>query len=190
MLKNTFTIISKEDEKRLIAGCKARDRSCQSELYNLFGTKMMILCLRYSKDKEEAEEIIQDGFIRVFRCIDQFKSEGSFEGWIKKIMIHCCLRRYRDQLHLHPVVSLEVVNIDQYEEEDITAYLTSKELLTLIQILPPAARLVFNLFVFDGLKHRQIAELLNISEGTSKSNLSDARAILKKYIYQNYQIAQ
>jgi RNA polymerase sigma-70 factor (ECF subfamily) len=190
MLRTKVTDISPEDEKRLVYGCKARDRSCQSELYGLFGFRMMVVCLRYAKNKEEAEEILQDGFMRAFRCIDQFKWEGSFEGWVRRIMINCSLRKYRSQIHLYPVLYLEEFPTEPMEDEDITANLTSKELIKLVQQLPPACRMVFNLFVFEGMKHRQIAALLNISEGTSKSNLSDARAILKKSIYRNYEIAK
>lgn len=183
-------LIHQTEEERIIAGCLARDRTCQAQLYEFYSPKMIIVCYRYAKNKEEAEEILQDGFILVFRCISQFKNEGSFEGWIKRIMINCSLRWYRNQLHLHPVVSLEGSDIDKAGGEEIIMSLAAKELLGLVQRLPAACRIVFNLFVIEGMKHREIAALLNISEGTCKSNLSDAREILKKSIHHIYKIAK
>jgi len=151
---------------------------------------MMIVCLRYAKSKEEAEETLQNGFIRVFKFIEQFNHAGSLEGWIRKIMVNCALQKLRDNLHLKLVVSLETRGCDLSYDSDITKQLDGKDLLRLVQTLPPAYRAVFNLFVFEGLKHREIAELLHISEGTSKSNLSDARNILRQKISRSLKVAK
>jgi RNA polymerase sigma-70 factor, ECF subfamily len=140
---------------------------------------MMIVCLRYSKNQEEAEEILQDGFLRVFKYISQFKNEGSLEGWIRKIMVNCALQKLRNQVNLRPVISL---NTQAYEEEykdSIIENINGKEMLQMVQALSPAYRLVFNLHFFEGYKHREIAELLGIEEGTSKSNLAQAKRNLQ-----------
>lgn len=167
-------------EHLLIKGCLAGDRTCQTRLYDLFAPVMFGVCLRYARNREEAEEILQEGFLRVFAYISTFKGSGSFEGWIRKIMVNAALFRYRNKSALQPVIRLNVCDYDVADEINIAAGLDAKELLLLVQTLPAGYRMVFNLHVFEGYKHREIAEALGISEGTSKSNLSDARAYLQK----------
>lgn len=144
--------------------------------------KMFVVCLRYSKNREEAEEVLQEGFMKVFEFIHQYKFAGSFEGWMRKIMVNCALQKFRTKGSLRPVIDIDENAADHAANEDILGRIGTKELLNMVQQLPPAYRMVFNLSVFEGMKHREIAELLNISEGTSKSNLSDARAILQKAV--------
>jgi RNA polymerase sigma factor (sigma-70 family) len=182
--------ISPDKESVLIAGCMAGDRNSQSLLYDLYAPKMMILCLRYAKNREEAEEMLQNGFVRVFKYLGQFKHEGSFEGWIRKIMVNCALQKLKNNLHLKPVVSLETRDYDLSYGNNILEQINGKELLKLVQTLSPAYRTVFNLYVFEGMKHREIAELLQISEGTSKSNLFDARNILQKKVATSLKVAK
>ena len=169
-------------EQLIIKGCFAGNRSSQSKLYDLYAPKMLVVCMRYAKCREEAEEILQEGFYRVFKYIHQFKNSGSFEGWIRRIMINAALQRYKTKAHLHPVIDIDLANRDLPDSTDIFSNLTAKELIRLVQSLPTAYRLIFNLYVFEGFKHREIAKMLGISEGTSKSNLSDARAILQKVL--------
>jgi RNA polymerase sigma-70 factor (ECF subfamily) len=151
---------------------------------------MFVVCLRYSKNKEEAEEIVQEGFMKVFSFLHQFRSEGSFEGWIKKIMVNCALQRYRSKPQMHAIVDIESSEVEQISNEDILSKLGVKELLNMVQMLPPAYRMVFNLYVFEGMKHKEIAELLGIAEGTSKSNLSDARTLLQKAVNKSLQVSK
>ena len=143
---------------------------------------MLPLCLRYANDRNEAEEILQEGFIKVFTHIAQFRNQGSFEGWVRRIIVNAALQRYRDKLRLYPVVTLREESHEKTVNEETYARLGYKDLMALVQNLPPAYRLVFNLYVFEGMKHREIASALGISEGTSKSNLYDARLILQKEI--------
>ncbi len=138
--------------------------------------------MRYAKNREEAEEILHEGFLRVFTYIKKFKGIGSFEGWIRKIMVNCALLRYRNKSHLHAVIQLDGDRSGATAEPDIISKLGAKELLLLVQSLPAGYRLVFNLYVFEGYKHREIAEALGITEGTSKSNLSDARCNTSKSV--------
>jgi len=144
---------------------------------------MYNVCLRFSRSGHEAEEILQEGFIKVFSALHQYRDEGSFEGWVRKIMVNTALQRYRKRASMHAVVSLDLTEeLPVPEDEDVVTRLTAKELLGMVQELPPAYRMVFNLYVFEGYQHKEIASLLSISEGTSKSNLHDARRWLRDKI--------
>ena len=169
-----------DSEQLIIKGCMAGERAFQTKLYDCYAPAMLGVCMRYAKNREEAEEILHEGFLRVFTYIKKFRGEGSFEGWMRKIMVNCALLRYKNKIHLNPVIQFENSGYESSNEPSIFSNLETKELLVLVQNLPAGYRMVFNLFVFDGYKHREIAEALGISEGTSKSNLSDARAILQK----------
>lgn len=167
-------------EHLLIKGCIAGDRACQAKLYDLYAPQMLGVCMRYSKNREEAEEGLSEGFLRVFTYIKKFRGEGSFEGWIRRIMVNCALSRYRKKSQLQPVIRLDISGYDSAGDIDIASNMDAKELISLVQSLPAGYRMVFNLHVFEGYKHREIAEALGISEGTSKSNLADARTWLQK----------
>lgn len=180
-----------QETRNLIEGCLKEDRHSQNSLYELLSKKMFIVCLRYSKNREEAEEILQEGFMKIFQFIHQYNNTGSFEGWASKIMVNCALQRYRSKKHLHAVVSIDSVQEDNMiSEENAISKIGTKELLSMVQKLSPVYRMVFNLYVFEGFKHKEIAKLLNISEGTSKSNLSDARALLQKAVNNSLQSSQ
>jgi len=143
---------------------------------------MLTVCNRYAKTKEDAEETLQEGFYQVFKHIRQFKFKGSFEGWIRKIIVNTSIARFRSRANMHPVISLNLFENDFEDKSDIYSCLNVKEMIQMIQALPTSCRIVFNLFVFEGYKHREIADLLGISEGTSKSNLYDARILLQKQL--------
>jgi RNA polymerase sigma-70 factor (ECF subfamily) len=165
--------------KKLIQRCKRRDIKAQSEIYHLFAGKMFGLCLKYSRNKQEAEDNLQDAFITIFDKIDQFKYRGSFEGWMKRIVINTTLQTYRQKNVLNLVEKNLPDEVEvEIDEEDISL----DYLLKIIQELPERYRMVFNLYVLDGYSHKEIADLLGIAEGTSKSNLSRARLILKEKI--------
>ena len=178
------------DLQILIEGCLARDRASQRKVYEIFSPAMMGLCIRYAKNREEAEEILQDGFLQTFKHIGQFKNSGSFEGWLRKIMINSALQRYRSQASLLRLIPVKEEHSLTYSEAGPEDKMNEKDLIRLIHTLPPAYRLVFNLHVFEGMKHREIAQLLNISEGTSKSNLFDARNFLKKHLVPELKLAK
>jgi RNA polymerase sigma factor (sigma-70 family) len=179
-----------EQLEQLIEGCLNGDRQSQNRLYAILMPKMFGVCLRYSKSRDEAEEVLQEGFIRVFEFIHQYNFAGYFEGWVRKIMVNCALQKFRSKRHLHAVVNIEDTRAEPVSNEEILSKLGTKELLEMVQQLSPAYRMVFNLYVFEGMKHREIAEHLGISEGTSKSNLSDARAFLQKAVHRSIQSAK
>lgn len=177
-----------EETRQLIKSCLDEDRNAQRNLYELFAPKMFGVCLRYARNREEAEDIMQEGFIQVFKSLHNFKFSGSFEGWVRKIMVYCAIAKYRGKSKLHSVL-IETEDIAASDNEEILSRLGKKELLKMVQDLPPAYRMVFNLYVFDGLKHREIAQELGISEGTSKSNLHDAKVILQRAVNESMKIA-
>jgi RNA polymerase sigma factor (sigma-70 family) len=169
-------------ETNLIKDCIKGERQAQSTLYAMYVPKMFVVCLRYSRSREEAEEILQEGFLKVFQFLHQFRHEGSLEGWIRKIMVNAALQRLRNKSRLTPVVNIELYKEELAWQDTIESDMSSKEFLKLVMGLPPAYKSVFNLYVFEGYKHREIAEILGISEGTSKSNLYDARIYLQKQL--------
>ena len=165
--------------KKLIKKCKLKDNKAQSEIYQLYAGKLFALCLKYSKNYQEAQDNLQNGFITIFDKIEQYNFKGSFEGWLKRIVINTTLQTYREK----NVLNLITEEIPEEVEIEIDEDQVSLELLLkLIQELPNRYRLVFNLYVLDEYSHREIAKMLSISEGTSKSNLSRARGILRDKI--------
>lgn len=188
LLHKAFTI-QPDNQSQLIAGCLAGNRATQAELYHLFAPKMMIVCMRYSQNVQEAEEILHDGFIRVFKFLGQFSQKGCFEGWIRKIMVNCALQKIRSQMNVKPVIPFNAEAYELADKDDVIGQISGKEMLKLVQALSPAYRIVFNLYHFEGLKHREIAVLLKIEVGTSKSNLAQAKRILQNAVMQNLKTA-
>lgn len=167
---------------QLIENCKINDTKAQGELYKLFSSKLFSICLKYSKNYAEAEDNLQDAFLTIFNKIEQFKNKGSFEGWLKRITINTVLQKYRSEK------VFDIVNEDNVEDTEIEIdedHISIDYLLQIIQELPDRYRLVFNLYVLDGYSHKDIANMLEINIGTSKSNLARARQILKQTI-ENY----
>jgi len=165
--------------KKLINKCKQKDIKAQSEIYQLYAGKLFALSLKYSKNYQEAQDNLQNGFITIFDKIEQYNFKGSFEGWLKRIVINTVLQTYREKNVLN-LITEEVTDEVEIEVDDEQVSL--EFLLKLIQELPNRYRLVFNLYVLDEYSHREIANMLSISEGTSKSNLSRARVILRDKI--------
>ena len=172
----------------IISGCVKGDSKCQQIVYEKFYGKMLGVCMRYSKDREDARDILQDGFLKVFTNIKSYSGSGSFEGWIRKIMINTALDSIRKSKKLIQYAedpstlptgqagSLRVTT----EEENENINVSTEEIMKAVQQLPIAYRTVFNLYVVDGFSHQEIAEQLGINIGTSKSNLSKAKMNLKK----------
>jgi RNA polymerase sigma-70 factor, ECF subfamily len=151
------------------------------KIYQELSPKMYGVCLRYASDKDEAKDILQESFIKIYHQLKTFRGDGSFEGWARKIVVNTALEYFRTKTKYQNVPLHDFEEVFEIEnDDDILSDLSFQEMLLLVQELPPTYRLVFNLYVFEGLKHREIAQELGILEGTSKSNLSDARRILQK----------
>ncbi len=176
---------SLEGIDKIVKGCIAGNIKYQEKLYKLFSRKMFAVCLRYAKDYTEAEDVLHDGFIKIFEKINQFKFKGSFEGWIRRIMVNTALDKYRKQNLLYPVDDINEYS-ENFNYDDIISNITSKDLLKLIQELSPKYRMVFVSYAIEGYSHKEISEMLGISIGTSKSNLSRARKILQDKINKYY----
>lgn len=165
---------------QLINDCKNNDAKAQEQIYKLFAPKFFGVCLKYSTNYAEAEDNLQDGFILIFKKIEQFNFKGSFEGWAKRVMINNALQKYRTQVRFLEVVNdnLTAEEIPDIDDEEVSL----DYLMQIIQELPDRYRMVFNLYVLDGYSHKEIAEMLEITTGTTKSNLARARMILKEKI--------
>jgi RNA polymerase sigma factor (sigma-70 family) len=162
----------------LIQGCLEKNTKSQEQLYQIYAAKLFSVCLKYSRSYAEAQDNLQDGFLIIFDKIEQYKFTGSFDGWAKRIMINHVLQQYRK------TTFLELVNdvVDESEVEIDDDNISLDFLLKIVQELPDRYRLVFNLYVLDDYSHKEIAEMLGISIGTSKSNLARAKMILKDKI--------
>mgnify|MGYP000513018054 CR=1 FL=1 len=165
----------------LIQKCKQQDVAAQGQLYQQYSGVLFSICLRYSPNYTEAEDNLQDAFITIFEKIGQFKDKGSFEGWMKRVTVNTVLQKYRRQRVFN---IKEEATIEQPDDEDVVieSEVPLAYLLKIIQELPDRYRLVFSMYVLDGYAHKEIAEMLGISDGTSKSNLARARGILKTKI--------
>jgi RNA polymerase sigma factor (sigma-70 family) len=166
------------NEQELIEGCKKAERGFQKALYDRYCRKMMVVCLRYSKTTAEAEDILQEAFVKVFNGIKNFRQESKLETWITRIVVNTALNVQRKKLYLFPMV--DVNEIDIQEDEVSLSGMNFTQLLEIIQSLPQGCQIVFNLFAIEGYNHKEIGELLGISEGTSKSQYARARMLLQE----------
>jgi RNA polymerase sigma-70 factor (ECF subfamily) len=170
--------LKKQNLEQIIKDCNKGKSKAQEKLYNLFAPKLLGVCLRYSNNMDDAEDTLQDGFIKIFQNISSYQSKGSFEGWMRRIMVNTALEKYRKMKNLR--IADEAEQIEDLEEDyDVPSDIPLDILLQMIQELPDRYQMVFNLYVLDGYTHNEIAEVMNISSGTSKSNLARGRAILK-----------
>jgi RNA polymerase sigma-70 factor (ECF subfamily) len=170
-----------ENLEQLINDCKAGRRTAQAKLYELYAPTLFGVCLRYSRDETEAEDTLHEGFITIFNKIGQYAFKGSFEGWMKRIVVNISLEKCRTRFRMTTVEDISIYESSSINE-DAYAELNANQLLGMIRSLSPRYQAVFNLYAVDGYTHKEIAEMLGIDEGTSKSNLSRARKILQDKI--------
>ena len=169
------------DFKDVIRESIRGNRAAQRILYDTLAGKMYGVCLRYVRDETEAKDVLQDGFVKIFQNLEQFRFQGSFEGWVRRIMVNTALERFRKEDR--QTSSIEEVDFQDLSGSDnVLSDLSAQELLQMIRELSPQYRVVFNLYAIEGYSHKEISQMLNISEGTSKSNLSRARSILQERI--------
>ncbi|MHA7130819.1 RNA polymerase sigma factor [Algoriphagus namhaensis] len=177
-----FNSTNFSDEVGLIKGCIKGDRLAQRHLYETYSGKFLAICLRYLKDREHAEDVMIEGFMRIFDKLSQYEGKGSFEGWMKRIMVTQALMKLRSNKHLMMEVHVESDASFPDNHHYETNHLEAEELMNLIHELPLGYRTVFNLYAIEGYSHKEIAELLGITESTSKSQLNRARNVLKDQI--------
>jgi len=171
------------NEADLIKGCLNGDSKMQEELYKRFAPKMYAVCLRYSNNAENAQDLLQEGFIKIFRNLSRFRGDGSFEGWIRRIFVNTSIEYFRKKTNLFSITEKEDLVV---EDSSLNALdrLAEKDIILLVQELSPGYRTVFNLYAIEGYSHKEIGTMLNINEGTSKSQLARAKSILKKKVEQ------
>lgn len=172
------------DERQLLRDCLDGNVQAQKRLYDLFARKMFGLCLRYAPDRNMAEDFLQEGFIKVFTKLGSFRFQGSLEGWIRRIMVNTCLEMLRRNDVMKHSVELDAAVVMADEDEALPAQVDPQVLMTHIRQMPAGFRAVFNLFAIDDYSHREISQMLGISEGTSKSQYARARMWLQKRLVQ------
>ncbi len=168
------------NEKALIEGCRKENPASQKMLYDAFAPKMLVVSMRYSKSQQEAEDILQEAFLKVFKHIKDFKGDSSLFYWIKRIVVNTALNSQRSKLYLFPMV--DVTSLNHVDEKMDIKGLAWQDLLNMIQELPMGCQVIFNLYAIEGYSHKEIADKLNISEGTSKSQYARARALMREKI--------
>ena len=173
-------------EKKLIELLKKNSESAFVELYNKYSPVLFGICLRYAKERTEAEDILQESFIKIYENIQSFKEKGSLEGWLKRIVVNVSINHYRKRIKESTVSTDEDIKYEDIIPENVFSELTNKELIGLIQRLPEGYRMVFNLYAIEGFKHNEIAELLGYTESTSKTQLMKAKKILQQYVFKLY----
>ncbi len=166
-------------EDELIEGCREGNRKTQQALYDQYCKAMYVICLRYSKSELEAEDILQEAFIKVFNSIEKFQRASTLGYWIKRIVINTALNYQRSKLYLYPMVDADELKNNKAEELTLSNFHYT-ELLQMIQELPSGSQVIFNLYAIEGYKHHEIADMLNISEGTSKSQYARAKKLLQE----------
>ncbi|MFK7809502.1 MAG: RNA polymerase sigma factor [Saprospiraceae bacterium] len=183
--------VSKTDsvtELEIIKGCIRNDRQCQRALFDRYSGLMLSVCRRYTRHEMEAEDILQDALIKVFKNIEKFKFEGSFEGWVRRIVVNTALKNYKKSS-----VQKEQIGLESYQEGSMepkaVANLGEEELMNLIGQLPDGYRVVFNLYVVEGYSHKEIAEMLQVKESTSRSQLVKARRMLQEMLIKRNKIS-
>ena len=169
------------ENKELVEACVKGDRLAQKELYNLFANRMYVICLRYTKSQQEAEDVLQDSFIKVFKHLKGYRGESRLDYWIKRIVVNTALNSQRKKLYMYPMVDIDDVKND-FDHNRVLSSFQLEELLAMIRELPTGCQTVFNLFAIEGYSHKEIAEMLNVSEGTSKSQFARARKLLQEKI--------
>ncbi len=178
-------------DTELIKGCIKGDGYCQKALFNRYASPLLGVCQRYARNKEDAEDILQDSFIKIFGKLEQFKAEGSFEGWMRRVVVNTALKKYTVSRYTKEISVEQVFEVEGAANTESTSFshLSEKDLLVIINNLPDGYRLIFNLYVIEGYQHDEIANMLGIQASTSRSQLVKARQLLQREILQSQKIA-
>ena len=166
-------------EEALLKGCLTNDAAAQRELYNKYSSKMLSVCYRYAHNREDAEDMLQEGFIKVFLQAHTFENRGAFEGWIRRIIVHTCINILKKNKKFNESVDIIHANGLQVREDTVPAIIQAKQVVECIRMLPIGYRTVLNLYAVEGFSHREIAGLLDIEESTSRSQYTRAKAMLE-----------
>jgi len=166
-------------EEALLKGCLKNDPSAQRELYNKYSAKMLAVCYRYAHNREDAEDMLQEGFIKVFLQIHTFENRGAFEGWIRRIIVHTCINILKKNKKFNESVDLIHATSLHVKEESVSSIVQAKQVVECIRLLPLGYRTVLNLYAVEGFSHREIAQMLEVEESTSRSQYTRAKTMLE-----------
>ena len=166
-------------EEAILKGCLQNDPAAQKELYNRYSSKMLSVCYRFAHNREDAEDMLQEGFIKVFSQMHTFENRGAFEGWIRRIIVHTCINILKKNKRFNEMVDIIHANSVQVREESVPSIIQAKQVVECIRMLPLGYRTVLNLYAIEGYNHREIANLLDIEESTSRSQYTRAKAMLE-----------
>jgi RNA polymerase sigma factor (sigma-70 family) len=166
-------------EEAMLQGCIKNDASAQQELYHRYSPKMLSVCYRYAKNREDAEDMLQEGFIKVFMQIRQFQNRGALEGWVRKIMVHTCINSLKKNKKFTESVDIIYANSISVREDAIPSILQAKQVVECIRLLPMGYKTVLNLYAIEGYSHKEIGDMLDIEESTSRSQYTRAKAMLE-----------
>jgi RNA polymerase sigma factor (sigma-70 family) len=169
-------------DKELLEGCLRKERMYQEMLYRKYSRKMYAICQAYARDKDMAQDILQDSFVKIFLKINTYTHQNSLEGWIRRVVTNTAIDYFRQSRRLNNFIELVEEHNQQVSEDNITKAINVEEILYFLRKLPEGARVIFNLYAIEGYTHKEIADRLSISEGTSKSQYSRARGILQSYL--------
>lgn len=177
-------------EEAILEGCLRNQPAAQQALYQQYSPKMLAVCYRFAKNREDAEDMLQEGFIRVFTQIHQFQQKGSFEGWIRRIIVHTCINHLKK--HKRFKESLDIIHASNVpiREDSVPSIIQAKQVIECIRLLPIGYRTVLNLFAIEGYSHREIAQMLDIEESTSRSQYTRAKAMLEQILIEKQIILQ
>ena len=175
-------------EELMLAGCLKNNAASQEALYNRFSPRMLGVCYRFAKNREDAEDMLQEGFIKVFTQMHQYRNEGALEGWIRRIIVHTCINFLKKYKKFNENVELAYAGYLAVKEETMPSLMQAKQVVECIRLLPVGYRTVLNLYAIEGYSHKEIAEMLGINEGTSKSQLARARYLLQKMVINSNKI--
>jgi len=177
-------------EESIIKGCLQKDPLAQRELYNQFSSKMLSVCYRFAQNREDAEDMLQEGLVKVFSQIHTFQNKGAFEGWIRRIIVHTCINFLKRNKKFSDHVDIENAFYLQVKEESIASIMQAKQVIDCIRLLPIGYRTVLNLYAIEGYSHKEVGELLDIGESTSRSQYTRAKVMLENILIQKKIIDQ
>lgn len=177
-------------EEAILQGCLKNQPTAQQELYSRYSPKMLAVCYRFGRNREDAEDMLQEGFIRVFTQIHQFQSKGSFEGWIRRIIVHTCINHLKKHKKFNDSVDITQAHTLMVREDSVPSIIQAKQVIECIRSLPLGYRTVLNLFAIEGYSHREISVMLDIEESTSRSQYTRAKAMLEQILVQKKIILQ
>ena len=170
------------NEQAILQGCLRKDSLCQRELYNHFSPRMLSVCYRFSQSREDAEDMLQEGFIKVFTQLQTFEGKGAFEGWIRRIIVHTCINFLKKHKKFNESIGLEYAEDLSAKEESIASVMQGRQVIECLRQLPMGYRTVLNLYAIEGYSHKEIGEMLEIGESTSRSQYTRAKAMLEKML--------